>query len=201
VLLADNSPTPKNYKALLKRGINCIYVKPKQKVNQVFITESHNEIRKYAIRHGYDYILHLETDIIPPVDIIERLLLGQKQVISALYFVDEGPYSHLMVQELEPTELQYQHTRNVQAPFDILKCTGKVEQVYACGLGCILIHKNVFERIPFRWLTGSPTHADTAFALDLKLAGIPQWVDMSIICQHRNMSWALHDNVQVDFKD
>jgi hypothetical protein len=49
--------------------------------------------------------LHLESDVIPPPDVIENLLFHKKEVISALYYSDEGIYRRPMIQmKLKVTE-------------------------------------------------------------------------------------------------
>lgn len=189
-LIADNSKTKKNVKHLMKLGVNAVYIKPKQKANQKFIMESHEAIRIAAIKGGYDFLLHLEDDVIVPHDVIERLLVHQKQVVSAMYFIGQGEDSHLMFQEIEDKGDTLRETRNVDNGFDIMNVTGKLKQVYACGLGCTLIHKSIFEKVAFRWEDGAPVHPDSFFALDLHSLDIPQFVDTSILCEHRNTSWS-----------
>ncbi len=190
ILVADNSPTRKNYKMLSKQGIECVYVKPKAKTNQQYIAESHEALRLEAIRRGVDFLLHYESDEIPPHDIIERLMVHQLPVVSAMYFIDEGHYSHLMLQEIEDRGDYIRDTRNIDGGEDILVVDGTVKRVYACGLGMTLIHKDVFTRIKFRWERGISAHPDTFFAADLNALGIPQYLDTSILCEHRNTRWA-----------
>lgn len=189
ILIADNSKTKKNVKMLMARGIPAIYIKPKKKVNQKYILESHEALRFMAIKGKYDFMLHLESDIIPPHDIIERLLVHQKQVVSASYFIGQGEDSHLMVQEIEDRGELMRETRNVENGQDIMLMDGKLKQVYACGLGTMLIHKSVFEKVKFRWEEGAPVHPDTYFANDLNILDIKQYLDTSILVEHRNQTW------------
>ena len=189
VLIADNSGSRKNMKRIMKAGINCIHIKPKLKANQAYITESHEALRLEALRGGYDFLLHLESDIIPPHDIIERLLIHQKQVTAATYFINEGHNSHLMIQEIEKSGDTVRHTVNIDSGFDILEVDGKLKKVYAEGLGCMLIHKTVLEKVKFRWENGADAHADSFFAADLNHLKIPIYLDSSLILEHRNSSW------------
>jgi hypothetical protein len=195
IVIADNSTRKKNSKQISKLGVNTIYIKPKQKDNQQFIAESHEALRLAALRENVDYLLHLESDIFPPKDIIERLLIHQLPVVSATYFIDEGLNSHLMVQEIEDKGDIIRESRNIVGGHDILLINGGLQKVYACGLGCTLIHKSVLEKIKFRWEKGAPVHPDTFFAADLNAMGIPQYIDTSILCEHRNSSWNLVPNV------
>lgn len=190
ILIADNSRDKKNVKQLMKMGIDSVYVKPKNKANQRYIAESHEELRKAALRGKYDYLLHLESDIFPPADIIERLLVHQEAVVSAMYFINEGADSHLMLQDIEQNGSFIRETRNVSNGKDILRVTGKLEEVYSAGLGCCLLHKDVLKQIKFRWEDGAPAHPDSFFSADLNALGIKQYVDTDILCKHDNRSWS-----------
>ena len=53
----------------------------------------------------------------------------------------------------------------------------------------MLIHRSVFKRVKFRAVEGVDAHPDTLFALDLDGLNIPQYLDTSIYCEHRNTSW------------
>ena len=190
VLIVDNSKENKNTKNIRKRGFDCVHVKPKLKSNQAYIAESQEMLRLMALKGNYDYLLFIESDIRVPFDIVQRLLSHQKQVVSAPYFINHGHDSHLMLQQLEDSGDTLRHTLNMDNGFDILQVDGKLKQVYACGFGCILIHKTVLEKIKFRWEQGADTHSDSIFAADLNYMGIPMFLDTSLLCEHLNSSWS-----------
>lgn len=190
VLIVDNSESPKNKKLLKKLGVNCVHVRPKQKTNQKYIAESQDMIRTYALRMKYDFVLHLETDVFPPHDIIERLLVHRKTVVSAMYMIEFGDKSHLMLQGIENLGGTIKNTINIDEGHDIQFVDGQLKEVYACGMGCMLIHKSVLEKITLRWEEGSDAHADSFLAGDLKFLNIKQFLDTGTWCEHQNSSWA-----------
>jgi cellulose synthase/poly-beta-1,6-N-acetylglucosamine synthase-like glycosyltransferase len=190
IMMADNSSTNKNKKKIMKMGIDCIHIKPKHKSNQKYIAESHEALRNYALIRGYHFVLHLESDVIPPHDIIERLLVHRKKVVSAMYFIDFGVDSHLMLQNIENVGGTVKHTTMINEGHDIQIVDGQLHEVYACGLGACLIHRSVLEQIKFRHEEGASAHPDSFFAADLRQLGIKQYLDTSIICDHKNSSWA-----------
>lgn len=190
ILIADNSPTNKNKKKIVSMGFDAIHIKPKHKANQQYIAESHDALRVQALANNYDFILHLETDVIPPHDIIERLLVHRKTVVSAPYFIKFGEESHLMIQNIENIGGTLKYTTNIEDGHDIQYFDGQLKEIYACGLGCCLIHKSVLKKIKFRWEQGASMHPDSFFAADLKLLGVKQYLDTSILCEHRNSSWS-----------
>ena len=189
ILVVDNSESRKNLKMFVKKGIRCIHVKPRQKSNIKYVCESHNEIRDYAIRNNFPLILHLESDIIPPPNIIEQLLAHKKKVVGATYFIAGGDNSHLVNIEIEKEGVSTRLTKRMLEANDFNFVDGTLKQVHSTGLGCILIHTDIFERVPFRFEEGIDAHPDTFFALDLQELGIPIFCDTSIICQHNNTEW------------
>jgi len=131
--------------------------------------------------------LHLETDIFPPINVIERLMDARKKVVGALYFIEEGERSKLMIQKIEDWGIDHRETYNIDEN-DILLVSGGLEKVFSCGLGCVLIEKSVLKDVIFRYEEGSPVHPDSFFYADLDSKQIPVYVDTSIICEHKNQS-------------
>jgi len=189
VVVADNSDTNHNSKLLTKLGVKNIYIKPKRKSNIQYICESHNALRSAFLRSGADVFLHLESDIIPPVDIIERLLATRKRVVGAPYFIGEGAESYLVVQDIEKFGVEMKLTKRMDDGTDMMLIDGKLKKVHTIGLGCIMISKDVLKKVPFRWEKGIDAHPDSFFSHDLHMLDIPIWCDTSIICEHNNTAW------------
>lgn len=68
---------------------------------------------------------------------------------------------------------------------------GNVKPVYQLGLGCLLIRRDVFEKVEFRIEKEDPakSHADTYFHSDLKKMGIPVYCDTKFMARHINGNW------------
>ena len=190
ILFADNSNSRKNYKRLIKEDkVDCIYIKPKQKPIQLILAETLEAIRDYFLRGKYDYLLHLESDIIPPNDVIERLMIHNLPIVSATYFIEEGYRSHLMIQSMENFG-DIREVANIKDGADLNMVDGKLHEVFAHGLGCCLIRRDVLEQIPFRW-SGGDIFPDTYFAYDCDDYGFKKFIDTSILCKHLNESWTI----------
>jgi hypothetical protein len=151
------------------------------------LAKSHDNCRVLAIKEGFDYLLHLESDVFPPVDIIERLLDARKKVVGAMYHIESGERSTLMIQQLEDFGQAHRETQNL-GETDLHFVDGTVKRVFSCGLGCVLIHKSVLKKIPFRYEENAPVHPDSFFFADLDKSGIDAFVDTSILCEHKNQS-------------
>jgi len=187
-LIVDNSVDRKNHKRIMKDGINSIHIKPNNRHIYSILAESHEEIRKYAIRNDFDYLLHLESDVFPPSDIIQRLLIHDKEIVSAMYMIDFGSESHLMAQEMEDIG-SIRETRNLKNGQDLLFVNGGLQKIFHCGLGCVLIRRDVLEQIQFRWENGASIAPDGFFAGDVDALGYEKFIDTSILAKHINEEW------------
>lgn len=194
ILVVDNSETTKNQKEIRKQGIPCQHIKRKNKSTRQLMAESSEILREQTLKGGYDFLLFYESDLTPPLNVIERLISHQKQVVSGAYFINHGAKSHLMVQEIEPHLTGIRETINMKEGTDVKYMDGKLHEVYACGLGMCLIHRSVLEQITFGYMEHVDAHPDTFFAHDLNQLGIKQFLDTSIVCEHDNREWALIEN-------
>lgn len=100
-----------------------------------------------------------------------------------------------MVQLMEDKGQLLRLTQNIKGGRDINIMDGKLHKVFACGLGCTLIHKDILKKIKFRWEEGFGVHPDTFFAFDLDTENIPQYIDTSFMCDHQNSKWSKVLNV------
>jgi hypothetical protein len=190
VLVVDNSENREYFKSLKEKYPQITFerVSPKQYISfKTALAKSHDKCRTKALDGGYDYLLHLESDVFPPIDVIERLLDSKKPVIGALYHIELGAESKLMIQILEDHGIAHRETYNLDES-DISFVDGSVKQVFSCGLGCILIHKSVLKKVGFRYEQGSPVHPDSFYFGDLNTSNIKVYVDTSIYCEHKNQS-------------
>lgn len=191
VFLSDNSDNDKNTKMIKDFGFSAEHVQKNKKGIIFTMKDSHEQCRQKAISGGYDYMLHLETDVIPPIDVIERLLHNRKKVCGAVYDLFHGKKRKLMVQLDDPASrsvIAYRNPAFVEEQ-EPLFIDGSCKPCYHVGLGCVLIHKHVFTNIPFRADENANLHPDTWFANDCFLRKQPIYVDTAIHCLHLNKSW------------
>ncbi len=199
IFLSDNSKTIKNTNYLRSLGINADWVKPTGKGIIHTMAQSHNQCREYAIAHNFEWWLHLETDVFPPDDIIERLMCHNKEVCGAAYHSYDGVNRALVQQrafEYSEGDGRFQVLRADSNTADTFM-DGTLKSVYHIGLGALLIHRNVFSQIPFRSQQGEDLHPDSYFANDCFKNGIEIFCDTSAICIHKNSNWGEYG---VDYK-
>ena len=191
VLLADNSPDKEYLKKIKSHGFKTTFIKDKGKGIISKMAEAHESCREYALRNNFDYMLHLETDVFPPFDVIERLMAHKKNVISAVYDIFQGKERKLMVMLDEQTHrfVRGYRTNKYIEQEEPLFFDGKVKKVFHAGLGCILIKANVLEKFNFRAVKGLDYHPDSHFANDLYQQNIAIYADPTIYCTHMNTTW------------
>lgn len=200
ILLSDNSKTD-HFSRRLRKKIPVIHISDIYSNSAKRICKSLNVLRNYFLMHDYDYFFSLECDIFPPLDIIEKLLASNKQAVAALYFLREGAESTLMLQQIEPYGFKPYDTKNLNTNESFFVCDGTLKKIYHAGLGCILLKREVIEKIPFRIGDKediqssqgfiSKSYPDTFFAKDCFVKKIDIYADTSIICKHKNKYWTL----------
>lgn len=154
------------------------------------IATSHDLCARFAVVGKFDYLLHLESDVFPPKDVIERLMAHKKKVISALYFSDSGYYRRPMVQMRLDVSENFGSSYYLSHKNEVDQLLGdNPKRIALAGMGCQLIRTSVFEKIAFRWQKGVDKHPDTFFAEDCERIGLPIYLDSSIVCEHQNADW------------
>ena len=192
IFLADNSDTEENslmYKE--KHNINCKWITNSENKNSTLqrVCDGHNAVRKYMIDNDYDFLLHLESDVFPPKDIINRLLAHNKQLVGATYYLYDDDKRELMTRLMD---VDYgKESSMIKGETAELLVDGGLKSVWSVGLGCNLIHKSVFEKVKFTFAKQNKEiiFSDTTFSIDTRKNKIAQYWDTSLICEHRNRTW------------
>ncbi|MBD3361849.1 hypothetical protein GF358_03595 [Candidatus Woesearchaeota archaeon] len=187
ILLVDNSPSEGYFKKLTSLGIPVLKDSPEKKPHDS-IVKSRNLIKKRVLEGNYDYFLSLEQDVIPPKKIIERLLQHQKKVISAVYYTTYKFHGIPRLRPLiwadvpdESDKMRFMNSECIAAKNLTYPLLTKIKM---CGLGCILIHKSILEKISFRVPEDYSTYDDFAFCQDVRKIGEDVWADLTVQCEH-----------------
>ena len=211
ILIVDNSDTEEYYSKLLKiDGIKTIRETHKKLDNRQRIVNSRNLILKYAKENSYDYILMMDQDVIPPKEIIKKLLSSEKNLISGIYlnyFAPSGKLKILPVAWKSLTQEEFEEIKTkLKLPSFVGKNTdmrrhltdeevrsGRVIEVIIPSAGCLLISKKVFEQITYEILDlkkigfqdpNVTTTDDIGFCMNALNGGFKIYCDTSIKCEH-----------------
>jgi hypothetical protein len=200
IFVADNSANNKN--ALL--------IRDKFKVKTFWkdytgvpimekLADSHNQVRRYFLESDADYLLHLESDIFPPKDVIEQLLWARKPIVTSMYQLFDGAWRTPCIRIQDKKTLHY---NDIIFDYELNNfhhywSDGTIKEVYIAGIGCTLIHRKIMQNIQFRHDTttkeGSPP--DTYFAMDLREKKVKNWIHTGVISFHWNKEdWGRHFN-------
>ena len=199
ILFVDNSKNEDFYNKI-KKDLPTTRIEYNENV-KVRLVESRNLAREKVLKEGYDYLFCLDQDVIPPNNIIEMLIELNKEITSGVYyneFTKYNPTTKTIEKRKLPIAWVLNREGNALVPIreDIMN-SGKVIKVRTIGTGCILIHRNVLEKIKFRYQNDKDGMDDVFFCTDAVNLGYEIFVDTKIKCEHlyekRPMNWGEGD--------
>jgi len=184
LILADNSKTD-DYAKYIKAMINELGVKgrvikdawmekPKDR-----LVHSRNLIREICLKEKFDYFLSLEQDIVIEPDDLGKLLAHKKDIVAALVinYIDSPSGKRVLApmvyMPVEQDKMRYITTKEIES--------GKLFEIKASHLACTLIHRNVLEKISFRY---EKAFDDVIFCRDAISKGFKIYCDTSIRPMH-----------------
>lgn len=184
-LLADNSETDDFYNKLKSKRVNVIKTPYFLDVRER-VVHARNILRQKAIEGGYDYFFSLEQDVLPEKDILNKLLNCNQKIISAYY----GKNVKVLLKEVETGELKRgvielaliwlkegNKLRRAN-PQEVLN-KGVIE-VGGFGIGCTLIHRDVFEKIKFKYEPEKKAFDDMFFCEDAEKFGYKLFLNSNV---------------------
>ena len=192
ILLVDNSKTDSYFKLLKSKGIEVIRDSYLDDVRER-IVHSRNLLRDIAIERGYDYLFSLEQDVIPPKDAIEKLLRHNKRIVSGIYYkmarvIIKNKENETIGERKDIVPMLYKYVPGI--PDRMRSCTAedaresRFFEVRMCGMGCLLVHMGILEKINFRYEKESKGFDDTWFCKDAIDKGFRIYTDTEVKCKH-----------------
>jgi hypothetical protein len=195
IFLVDNSFLPSFSHTIREGGFNCFHEKPAGREARYFMASSLERCRIKFLAGDYDYFFNCECDIFPPVDIIERLLAHNLDIVGTTYWTEHGYNSRLQLREIYCLNIDFEkHEKTYKPRFLTFEeaqmfMDGQCKPIYANGIGCTLIKRWMLEKFKFRIGPDDAGFADSFFHTDIWEAGIDNYVDTSIIPKHKNLNW------------
>ena len=195
LLLVDNSKEDIFFKNVKERGIPIERISYSETARDRLV-RSRNVLVERILQGKYDYLLSLEFDVIPPPDVIQRLLAHRKKVISGVYFKPvEYTYGGKVVKK-EIAPVAFKSIGNSKwvsrMTYDEVK-DDKLVEIRTVGLGCMLISRAIFEEgVRFRYEEGKEVFDDTFFCYDVRnIVREKVFMDTSVKCVHlvKDKSW------------
>lgn len=144
------------------------------------IYDARNNLAEMAIKGEYDYILWLDSDMVFPADLLERLMedIKDRDMVCGLYYRRSSPYSPVAYQKLE------RDGESVSFE-DLEDHPGKIFEVAGCGFGCVLMRTDFLFEMPGGWFTPMRgAGEDCAFCIRFREAGYKIHCDPTITIGH-----------------
>lgn len=194
-IIIDNSDDNLEYYRLLKKRTQHshieVYHVERGNNSREALARSQNFARKYAIENGYDYVLSLESDIIVPSNVIQRLIRYARPCVAALYEIGdrEKGIRCPCITVPKKTNIGLGGTRLLYInEWDLYRNKG-LQKVVNAGLGCTLIRIDILKKYMFYYHPDLKGHSDTFFANCLWNDHIDFMVDTDFFVEHKNVSW------------
>ncbi len=188
LMLVDTSSDDSMYAYIRERGVPVmkgIYSDDLRKR----LVEGRNMLRAHALSNNFDYLLSLEQDFIIGPDVLKKLVSHKKPIVSAFYkkyinMVLENDKGMKKARVAMPLFRFDAGEGQRQAKGYEIQGKGLLE-VGAAGLGCMLIHRDVLEKVPFRYEEENKAFDDIIFCRDAKEKGYPIFVDGDVEVAHK----------------
>ena len=190
VLFADNSGEESYSKRLREKAatalssMNVLVVRDSICDSRIArIISSRNLVRGHFLRNRqYTSLFFLDTDIIPPKEVIVQLLSADADIASGIYLSNQKIGDAFKVLPA----IYKKHNDDSAATVTLKEVEiNSIMDILICGLGCCLIKRNVLEQIPFRPYSDSKTGGeDVAFCLDAHKKGFAIRAHCGVKCAH-----------------
>lgn len=131
---------------------------------------------------GLSHVFFLDSDIEPPLDCLDRLLAVEAPLVT-------GAYPVLMPDGLRWALADKDADRRYRL-LKRLESTTEPFLVHAGGAGCLLVRRDVFDKVKwpwFRWVEmpdGSQISEDIYFFRKCNEAGLRVTVEPQVLCNH-----------------
>ncbi len=184
VVFVDNSEDESYAEKIRGYGFEVVRDPPGEKNRIEKIISARNKVRDIFLARDHEYLFFLDSDVIAPNDIIEKLLAHEKDICAGIYL--GGTNIQGQVRIMPVAFLFHDKEKNlVRIPSRDEVGKGEFVEVAAAGLGCTLVKREVLEKITFRNIGASTTGGeDAAFYKDAREKGHDCYIDFNVKCFH-----------------
>lgn len=147
--------------------------------DRTYTHSAENHVAQELLDSDATHLFMTEMDMVLPKHALPTLLELDKPVVSGVYFLrGSNGQPCLYKKVLTPPDNPYVHS-----PVHVFPTTGPF-RIDCPGLGCVLIQREVFERVPTPWfdLSAQKYGSDMYFYTKVKQAGIEVWAHPGVYC-------------------
>jgi GT2 family glycosyltransferase len=196
---------PKVFRAAL--GIMAYSCKRGIEIENIGITErvlihtARNTLAKEFLKTNCEWAFWMDSDMILPPDTIERLLKTASELdalfVTGVYYQRLGDHFPVLWKKdpiasngipigYDPNTTKDKNGGYLHHYFAPKKDAKEPLRADACGFGCVLTHRKMFEKIPFPYFKtiSDECSEDFYFSIQARNAGFKLWVDPTIETIH-----------------
>lgn len=152
---------------------------------QTYLPAARNYIHKKFLQSGAEWLVMLDSDVVPPPDFVNRLLGHNKKMAGGWYCKKAWDKP----EERFPVVYDYIEEKDGVFWWNIRKRPGKgLEKVDGAGAGCWLMHRDVARAIgeePYDMMNGGE---DMSLCVKVRKTGFDIWIDWDLPCSHLGMA-------------
>ena len=219
-LVVDNSRGTSYVETLRRRGVNAVTVERGESSHEA-IKNGYQRLWNHVLDNDFDYLLTVESDLIPQRDVIDRLLMHDRPIVGSWYFLgkkdqnaalqpcimvdkkdeETGHIGSKMLGAIENED----GTKNLDVGVIQQWYNSGLRRCHGCGFGCTLIHRSIIEAIPELDYVKTDTHekhTDSWFYYQLRNNDISVFVDTDRVVEHHPSDWdAVKDRYSDDIQE
>lgn len=186
-VIVSNKATINNYTTvalsgmMYMAGVNRVPCRSVNIYDQHPISQARNlAAEEFLADKENTHLLFIDDDIVPPINIISKLLNDDKMVVS-------GWYLYRGNQQLSAMN----RTKQGWTSLNIKQLTDKPQELISvdgCGAGCLMIKREVFNLIDKPYFLEAKdakgVGEDLYFCSNCKAHSIPIYIDATLYCRH-----------------
>ncbi len=142
-----------------------------------YLPDARNLVHKDFLKTKFEWLVMLDSDVLPPPDFLQRLLAHNKKIVGGWYKTQGGTN--------QPVVYDFVENKDGINYWDKRQAAGiGLEKVGAAGAGIWLMHHDVAQALgekPYDMNTGGE---DMVMCAKLRDLGIDIWIDWSIAAAH-----------------
>ncbi len=146
-----------------------------------YLPEARNQIHSTFLKTTAEWLVMLDSDVIPPPNFATKLMSHNKKMVGGWYCKKDMLNPDMRF----PVVYDYAAEKDNVHFWNIRKQPGKgLERVDAAGAGCWLIHRDVAKAIgehPYNMEHGGE---DMELCVKVRNAGFDLWIDWDVACSH-----------------
>jgi GT2 family glycosyltransferase len=157
--------------------------------SEPYVDAARNRVVEFFMASDCEWFLSVDTDIILPDLVVQRLMARRQSLVGALIYVDADPIFPQIYSKIADFGFGGMGQYVVNEAWN----PGELVKADATGAGCLLIHREVFDKIPegsqYRWFEhereGQQMFGeDFTFCRRARQVGFQLYIDTAVHAKH-----------------